>query len=328
MNSDQDRLNDILDAIKENHYIDPPRIRMSIPLAKKLTSEDQKKAVPQDWEWTSDSHDLVKDLECKLDVAISEELRQEEEEYPAKLKKEKELKEKRKEQNKIDYDLERAAEYLDERRQRKIASESNVEKQWDLFFITHVDNLESIIKRGILSPWRIEEEGITPTRIDDVDIVFNRKKITVGNRYSLEYFAHTFFLARNAMLVRVLSKHKTSNIVVIKSSINVSNDGIFMTSRNAAVTREHNPFIPSYEYHKIIPEIEKQTLHINSFVSRDSKQRAQAECLIPNEVSISHFKAIHVYDYDMKQKISPLLSDLPELEIKVDPHMFFNGIYG
>ena len=53
----------MLDAIKENEYIDVVHIRMAIPLAKKLKQ-----------------HDLVKDLEGKLTVAISEERRQRDEE--------------------------------------------------------------------------------------------------------------------------------------------------------------------------------------------------------------------------------------------------------
>ena len=44
-----------LDAIKEVEYINASSIRIAIQKAKKLTSEDQKKALPQDWDWTSDS---------------------------------------------------------------------------------------------------------------------------------------------------------------------------------------------------------------------------------------------------------------------------------
>jgi hypothetical protein len=85
LNSDQDRLNQYLEAIVETNFINPPVIRIAIVKAKKLTSEEQKEAVPQDWNWTLDSHDLVKDLECKLTVAINEDLRQREEENKEKF---------------------------------------------------------------------------------------------------------------------------------------------------------------------------------------------------------------------------------------------------
>ena len=85
MNSDQYRLNQHLEAIVETNFINPPVIRIAIVKAKKLTSEEQKEAVPQDWNWTLDSHDLVKDLECKLTVAINEDLRQREEENKEKF---------------------------------------------------------------------------------------------------------------------------------------------------------------------------------------------------------------------------------------------------
>ena len=130
MNSDQVRLNDILDAIKEVDYIDPPRIRNAIFKAKKLTSEDQKKAVPQDWNWTSDSHDLVKDLECKLKVAISEDLRQREEKNKEVFEKYQKLQEDRRKPNELKFILDNTQEEIVKIRKIKIASKATVKKQW------------------------------------------------------------------------------------------------------------------------------------------------------------------------------------------------------
>ena len=207
MNSDQVRLNDILDAIKEVDYIDPPRIRNAIFIAKKLTSEDQKKAVPQDWNWTSDSHDLVKDLECKLKVAISEDLRQREEENKEVFEKYQKLQEDRRKRNELKIILDNTQEEIVKIRKIKIASKATVKKQWALFFITHVDNLESILKKGILSPNNADNLGIEIRKIGDESIVNTRKGKFVGGK-NLADFAHVFFNPKNAMLYSVLEEEK------------------------------------------------------------------------------------------------------------------------
>lgn len=336
MNSDQVRLNDILDAIKEVDYIDPPRIRNAIFIAKKLTSEDQKKAVPQDWNWTSDSHDLVKDLEGRLPVAISEELRQSKEENKEKFEKNQKLQEERKRKREIE-----EAEEERKRKERKLKREieeaekkenalkSSEEKIQKLFFIFHIDNLLSIIEKGILSPRLVKYHNLNPTTIYLKRIVKMREDIMLPNGRSLSDAAHLYFNPRNAMLVKVLGMRTSQKIIIIECEINVSNyDGLFMTNRNAATAKKHE-YVSSYDYYKIIPEIEERTLHTESWMGDDDlKERVMAECLVPNKVSSEHFKSIHVYNSDMKQKIYPLLYELPDLEIKVDPHMFFDGRYG
>jgi hypothetical protein len=52
-----------------------------------------------------------------------------------------------------------------------------------------------------------------------------------------------------------------------------------------------------------------------------------AECLVQDKISRDHFKSIHVNSNDMIEKVRPFLAETPELEIKVDQNMFFNGQY-
>ena len=49
-------------------------------------------------------------------------------------------------------ECEEAAEKKKKEAEREAAIKSPVEKEWSLFFITHIDNLSSILERGILSP--------------------------------------------------------------------------------------------------------------------------------------------------------------------------------
>ena len=308
------------------------------------TSEDQKKAVPQDWNWTSDSHDLVEDLEQKLKVAISEERRRNEEDLKAQIRESENQKEERRIKNEREIYLDKIEEMLEEAHKSNIAKKyyGSVKHQWDLFFITHVDNLESILKKGILSPNNVDKLGIQPKKIGNESIVNARKHITiptVGGKNLVDY-AHVYFNPKNAFLYSVLEEEKKqlkklglythTKIVIIELTCNVSDTEIYITNKNAAT--EDFEAVSGLDYYKIIPSIEEDTLPIGRGWSRqpgwanESRAKVMAECLVPDKIPPEHFESIHVYNSDMKEKIQPSLPE-PKLKIIVDPSMFFDGGY-
>ena len=217
--------------------------------------------------------------------------------------------------------------------EREAAIKSPVEKEWSLFFITHIDNLSSILERGILSPDLVKKLKIKYTPIYSEKIVGKREYkmvCTHGNGKRLSEFAHVYFNPRNAMLWQVLHDHPPRKIIVIESTLNVSNDGICIADRNAA--KDDVVFMDSYNYYKIIPKIEKETLPIGrrwqsgkSWAVDDSKGKIMAECLVPDKIPPEHFKFIHVYTHDVKAEIIPRLYEQPHLDIIVNPFMFFSG---
>ena len=226
-------------------------------------------------------------------------------------------------------ELEEAAEKKKREAEREVAIKSPVEKEWSLFFITHIDNLSSILERGILSPDLVKKLKIKYTPIYSEKIVGKREyKMACGKR--LSEFAHVYFNPRNAMLWQVLHDHPPRKIIVTESTLNVSNDGICIADRNAA--KDDVGFMNSYNYYKIIPKIEKETLPIGrrwqsgkSWAVDDSKGKIMAECLVPDKIPPEHFKFIHVYTHDVKAEIIPKLYEQPHLDIIVNPFMFFSG---
>ena len=232
-------------------------------------------------------------------------------------------------------ELEEAAEKKKREAEREVAIKSPVEKEWSLFFITHIDNLSSILERGILSPDLVKKLKIKYTPIYSEKIVGKREYKMVwtqGNGKRLSEFAHVYFNPRNAMLWQVLHDHPPRKIIVIESTLNVSNDGICIADRNAA--KDDVVFMDSYNYYKIIPEIEKETgkwqqgrrwQRGKSWAVDDSKGKIMAECLVPDKIPPEHFKFIHVYTHDVKAEIIPKLYEQPHLDIIVNPFMFFSG---
>ena len=338
-------MKDYLDAIKEPEYINSYSIKIAIQKAKKLTSEDQKKEVPQDWKWDSDSHDLVEDLEQKLKVAISEECRRNEAYLKAQIRESEKTNLQEEKQKKLEFTLDGIKEVLDKAHKRNFAKKyhASVKNQWDLFFITHVDNLESILKKGILSPNNVDKLGIQPKKIGNESIVNARKHITiptVGGKNLVDY-AHVYFNPKNAFLYSVLEEEKKqlkklglythTKIVIIKLTCDVSDEGIYITNKNAAV--DGFEAFNGLDYYEIIPKIQEDTLPIGkrwskrkNWDSEADKPKLQAECLVPDKIPPEHFESIHVYNSDMKEKIQPSLPE-PKLKIIVDTKMFFDGGY-
>ena len=73
-----------------------------------------------------------------------------------------------------------------------------------LYYITHIDNLTSILERGILSHSLVEKNKIEYTAIYDKEIIEKRYDITTPDGRSLWDFANLYFQPRNAMLYRVV----------------------------------------------------------------------------------------------------------------------------
>ena len=226
-------------------------------------------------------------------------------------------------------EYEEAGEKKKKEAEREAAIKSPVEDEWSLFFITHIDNLSSILDRGILSPDLVKKLKIKYTPIYSEKIVGKREyKMACGKR--LSEFAHVYFNPHNAMLRQVLYEHTSRKIIVIESTLNVSDDGICIADRNAA--KDDVGFMDSYNYYKIIPKIEKETLPIGrrwqsgkSWAVDDSKGKIMAECLVPDKIPREHFKSIHVSAHDVKAEIIPKLYESPHLDIIVNPFMFFSG---
>ena len=232
------------------------------------------------------------------------------------------------ERNKKRQEAEEAAEKKKEEAEHEVAIKPPVKKEWSLFFITHFENIESILERGIFSPAYVRDYKIKHTKIDSEIVNKRRNKYIHANgldqkALKLEDFAHTFFNPCNAMLAVVLNNYTPAKIVIIEVTLNVSDKEIYITDRNAA--KRDVQCWGSHEYYKIIPQIERETLPIGrpydtaSYEYNDgSKGKVMAECLVQDEITPEHFKSIHVSKICMKEKIYPMLYEFPKLEIKVD----------
>ena len=164
------------------------------------------------------------------------------------------------------------------------------------YYITHKDNLKSILEKGILSRNKITNnilvklgwsKGIKSIHAED--IIQIRKSRKFKNR-SLWDYANLYFEVRNPMLYRVIQEFKEDNIVVLQIKSDVINqDEVGITDGNAASSET-----------EFFEDTEKglSSLDLNQFQKEywndSDKRKLMAELLIPNNISPDKIMGIYV----------------------------------
>ena len=189
----------------------------------------------------------------------------------------------------------------------------------ELYYITHIDNVRSILMNGILSHSRIMERDVKYTPIYDECIVSRRKEIKTPNGKTLWDFANLFFEARNPMLFRVKCEKDTYNLAIIGVDPSVLTlPGVYVTTGNAAHSQSEI-VAPS---RGMMSSILRNTKREFWSEHDGSKRKIMAECLVPDEIPVSYIRAIYVADHDSKLKVEKMgvANSIPVIP---EPHMFF-----
>ena len=190
-----------------------------------------------------------------------------------------------------------------------------------LFYITHIDNLNSILKLGIYSHQKIENEKIPFTRIYDAGIVSNRRNRRTPNDKSLWEYANVYFQARNPMLYRVLCEKDPNEIAVIGVDRSVLNTPGGLVSIGNAASFDSD-ILPVKESVKAMSSVKR---YLNSEYWNDvdgSKRKIMAECLIPEMIAPSFIRSIYVDSDHVAQRVRKTTQGYG-IEIIPEPRMFF-----
>src|SRR5574341_594074 len=190
-----------------------------------------------------------------------------------------------------------------------------------LYYITHVDNVPSILQEGILSHQLVQDRGINYKSVYDAEIVGNRFLKRVPSGQSLWSFANLYFQPRNPMLFRVTKEKGDKEIAVLGVYRDVLNlGGVFLTDGNAA--NSPTQFYSSAEGLKAISD-NWGIIQSEWWNPLDgSKRKIMAECLIPERVPPNYIHSIYVAHPSVAERVKALIGprDLP---IIPEPFMFF-----
>ena len=191
-----------------------------------------------------------------------------------------------------------------------------------LYYITHIENIPSILAHGILSHERVLAENIPYIRIYAEDIIANRQDIQTPDGHSLWHFANLYFQPRNPMLYRVIHEKPVTEIAIISLKPEILDRlDIFISTGNAA--HSASEILPSGKGRKVLRKIIKDT-KLEYWKAEDgSKRKIMAECLVPDMVSSNLIQTIYVATRSSKANLEALIpySNIP---IVTEPYMFFH----
>ncbi len=204
-----------------------------------------------------------------------------------------------------------------------------------LYYITHKDNLESILKLGILSHQQIEQQKIAKKKIYSEEVITLRKEKLVENNLSrFEDYANFYIQPRNPMLYRLLHdsgqgsfNQGTSDIVILELKKEIlGHEGTYLTDGNAASQATN-----------FYANKKKGFLKINKFILQnaawwnnleDGKRKIMAELLVPKKVEPHYISAIYTANSDLQKNLQEKLQKNPQKnqakpEIILDKTKFF-----
>jgi hypothetical protein len=189
-----------------------------------------------------------------------------------------------------------------------------------LFYITHIDNLESILDQGILSHQNIEGWNIKFTPIYDRQIVSLRRERIVSDNKNLWQYANLYFQPRNPMMYRVTCEKPNDEIAVIAVDWSIVNQaGVMIAKGNAASST--TDIVTGKDIQRALKEL-APVLSLEWWKDEDgSKRRIMAECLVPDIIPPEFIKCIYVSSNSVRtrlfEKIGTRISIIPE------PHLYF-----
>jgi len=160
-----------------------------------------------------------------------------------------------------------------------------------VFHITHIDNLRSILKSGLLS----HDNPYKKIDISDQDVNRNRDKTEVVYGNNLHNYVPFYFNCRNAMLYKT-QKEFGKNIIILLFEKNIMlEDGVIFTNKNAATSDvKFTNDIEGLLDNGFInwDNVNKTRWEKDGVVNVDVKRTMMAEVLALNEVDVNKIHTI------------------------------------
>jgi hypothetical protein len=187
----------------------------------------------------------------------------------------------------------------------------------ELHYITSIDNLASILRRGVLShnrAARLQHRSVASAEVQD-----RRRGKSVPGGYSLHSYANLYFHARNPMMNRLIYDGHDDLIVVRLSGDALDIPDTVVTDGNAASGSTR--FYPSpdglarLDSKLIFARYWTVRLDDNTYWPDSEKKRARnAEVLVPNVVASTYIEGCYV-DTRRKRSQCEECEGLPEATV-------------
>ncbi len=195
------------------------------------------------------------------------------------------------------------------------------------YYITHIDNLPSILKYGIFS-----HESIKVANVQEISM-FKKKKDREENikrksrvvpkicGNNLLHYANLFFQPRNPMMYRAVFESSAEKVVVLEVDNAILGAPRVVITDGNALNETTQFYVPSKE-----TKISQQqwTIIKNEWWKEcdGSKRKIMAECLVPDRVKPEYIRSVIVADDKAINRVRGLVDNI-QLPVILDPHLFF-----
>lgn len=208
----------------------------------------------------------------------------------------------------------------------------------EFYYMTHIDNLPSILESGILSNDRIKAEGLQHKRISNEEIVKKRREKGISN------FVNLYIQPRNAMMFQVLKLNWPIVILGISNEV-LNKKGVRFSIGNAA--SDYSTILSPNDLksiHYFLSSVRKirywnvdTEQDISDFVKNPAlldfthlsvKKFLQSEILVPEVVESKYIKAIYIPNDDLRDRVVGLLNSLgiDNINVVLSPDLFFQPL--
>lgn len=190
----------------------------------------------------------------------------------------------------------------------------------ELYYITPIENVSSILKRGILSHKLAAALKAKSVANPGVQEIRAAKRVPGG--LDLHCYANLYINGRNAMLYRLLEARTTICVLSVDTDV-LSLEGVIVTDRNAA-TRivRFRPVAQGLNVLEKARVFASSWNHTDLLAKVDHKQVMCAEVLVPEKVDPQYIRAVYVSGKTARDTVTALNTGLP---VTVNSNLFFGA---
>lgn len=189
----------------------------------------------------------------------------------------------------------------------------------ELYYITPINNVASILSRGILSHTLAEKVPHGSVAMQEVQDRRRNKKVPGGRM--LHEYANTYFSARNPMLYKLKDTHAQLCILRISTAV-LELDGVIVTDRNTASSARFSPVATGLALVDRDLVFAEYWNHPGDALRSDNHKKTKcAEVLVPHRIHPKYIVGVYVSCIESQRRLRESISS--ELPITVDAHLFF-----
>jgi hypothetical protein len=198
----------------------------------------------------------------------------------------------------------------------------NVSDLKELHYITPVANVPSILNIGILSNREVARKRVNSVSVALPGVQERRASIVIPGAKPLHEYVNLYICARNPMMYLRRSQHEALCVLQITPAV-LTLPGVVIADGNAASGPTAFWQSPSG-----LSKVDKDTVFAewwnnpDQFVLWENRRVKCAEVLVPAKVESRFIAGAYVSCAAVE---SELITHAPEIQITVDPHMFFRA---